>query len=229
MPLGSLTTVPQDTPVLVWSLAPIYAKQGRYSEAADVLLTTPPGLFPRERRPRGIAQRACPQSPHRKAFRSSVFTAWSIFMSVHPSVKIGFQAFGVLALLWHPEYASLRKMERFKVLMRKAGLVDYWHARLARSLPPHDWRRFRLRLKQADCRCGLCLITAMNRRYWRRVERKESCAQRPFCRRPRPRTRKRPRSRNPDVLFLRWEPPQLTRIHCTYPDAFALPNVLWRK
>ena len=31
--------------------------------------------------------------------------------------------------LWFPEYAPLRKTERFKTLVRKAGLVDYWRAR----------------------------------------------------------------------------------------------------
>ena len=31
--------------------------------------------------------------------------------------------------LWDPLYASLRKTERFKTLMRKTGLVDYWRER----------------------------------------------------------------------------------------------------
>ena len=31
--------------------------------------------------------------------------------------------------LWEPQYAPLRKTERFKTLMRNAGLVDYWRAR----------------------------------------------------------------------------------------------------
>jgi hypothetical protein len=38
--------------------------------------------------------------------------------------------------IWLPLYAPVRKTERFKALMRKAGLVDYWRARMARSLPP---------------------------------------------------------------------------------------------
>ena len=29
----------------------------------------------------------------------------------------------------HHSYAALRKTERFKALVRKAGYVDYWHVR----------------------------------------------------------------------------------------------------
>jgi hypothetical protein len=32
-------------------------------------------------------------------------------------------------MLWLPDMAPLRKTERFKAHMRKAGLVDYWKAR----------------------------------------------------------------------------------------------------
>ncbi len=31
--------------------------------------------------------------------------------------------------VWYPSAAPLRKTERFKTLMRNAGLVDYWRAR----------------------------------------------------------------------------------------------------
>ena len=33
---------------------------------------------------------------------------------------------GSRAFVWHPAYAPVRKTERFKTLMKKAGLVDYW-------------------------------------------------------------------------------------------------------
>jgi hypothetical protein len=32
-------------------------------------------------------------------------------------------------LLWSPEFAPVRKTERFKAFVRKAGYVDYWRAR----------------------------------------------------------------------------------------------------
>src|SRR5262249_10141090 len=31
--------------------------------------------------------------------------------------------------IWHPAFAPARKTERFKEIVRKAGLVDYWRAR----------------------------------------------------------------------------------------------------
>jgi hypothetical protein len=34
-----------------------------------------------------------------------------------------------LPYLWSPEVAPARKTERFKALMRKAGVVDYWKVR----------------------------------------------------------------------------------------------------
>jgi TolB-like protein/tetratricopeptide (TPR) repeat protein len=43
-------------------------------------------------------------------------------------VEIG-HVLGNKAFVWHPVYAPLRKTERFKTLMRKAGLVDYWRAK----------------------------------------------------------------------------------------------------
>ena len=33
---------------------------------------------------------------------------------------------------WFPDYVSLRKTERFKALIRKIGLVEYWKARVGR-------------------------------------------------------------------------------------------------
>ncbi len=34
-----------------------------------------------------------------------------------------------ISVLWHPSYAPVRKLERFKAYVRNAGLVDYWRAR----------------------------------------------------------------------------------------------------
>ena len=33
------------------------------------------------------------------------------------------------ARIWHPLYAPLRKTERFKTLVRKADMVDFWRER----------------------------------------------------------------------------------------------------
>jgi hypothetical protein len=31
--------------------------------------------------------------------------------------------------IWHPDYAAVRKTERFKTVMRKLGFVQYWRAK----------------------------------------------------------------------------------------------------
>ena len=43
-------------------------------------------------------------------------------------VKPAPSAWPYIAMLWHPSYAPVRKTERFKAYVRKAGLVDYWRA-----------------------------------------------------------------------------------------------------
>ena len=49
--------------------------------------------------------------------------------------------------IWEPHAAPMRKTERFKTLVRKLGLVDYWPLReLARPLPPSGGQRFRVLL-----------------------------------------------------------------------------------
>ena len=34
-----------------------------------------------------------------------------------------------IALLWHPSFAPIRKLGRFKKVIRNQGLVDYWRER----------------------------------------------------------------------------------------------------
>ena len=43
--------------------------------------------------------------------------------------EINFLGTATLAPLWYPAHAPLRKTERFKALVRKIGLVDYWRAK----------------------------------------------------------------------------------------------------
>ncbi len=33
------------------------------------------------------------------------------------------------SFFWHPSFAPVRKLERFKAVVRKIGLVDYWRAK----------------------------------------------------------------------------------------------------
>ena len=41
---------------------------------------------------------------------------------------VGFFGGNQMAYVWHPSFAAVRKTERFKALMRKAGLVALWRA-----------------------------------------------------------------------------------------------------
>ena len=45
------------------------------------------------------------------------------------SVEVGAVGGNGFRGLWDPQYASLRKSQRFKTLVRNAGLVDYWRER----------------------------------------------------------------------------------------------------
>ena len=52
-----------------------------------------------------------------------------------------------LSISFLPLYALVRKTDRFKGVCTQRGMVDY-DAQLARSLPPHRRRRFRLQLRR---------------------------------------------------------------------------------
>jgi hypothetical protein len=65
---------------------------------------------------------------------------------VERGVEAGYQLPVNIIEHWNSSYAPARKTERFKKFVRAAGLVEYWRARLARSLPPRGRRRLRLRL-----------------------------------------------------------------------------------
>jgi hypothetical protein len=45
------------------------------------------------------------------------------------SVEAGYLLNSPMIDVWHPSYAPMRKLDRFKAFARKAGLVDYWKAR----------------------------------------------------------------------------------------------------
>ena len=44
-------------------------------------------------------------------------------------LEIGMPNFSPAWVIWEPLNAPLRKTERFKAFVRKAGLLDYWRAR----------------------------------------------------------------------------------------------------
>ena len=44
-------------------------------------------------------------------------------------VAIGFWGQSTFEATWYPPFAAVRKTERFKAFVCKAGLVDYWRAK----------------------------------------------------------------------------------------------------
>jgi tetratricopeptide (TPR) repeat protein len=122
-------------------LAKIYATQGHYARAADVLLATPPNpLFPRDsveaaaRMMRSApAKAAAPDSlpllPGNLGFVYLFIGADGRALDfIEREMAVGYFG-GIFRDPWAPPSAALRKIERFKSFVRKARLVDYWRAR----------------------------------------------------------------------------------------------------
>jgi TolB-like protein/tetratricopeptide (TPR) repeat protein len=121
-------------------LSEIYASEGRYRDAAAELQNMPEGTFLP-----GIveeAQRLLRQAPAnatavgtlprlgRLGFAYLYVGAPLRALEFHEaSVDAGFAIAITMAELWHPSYALVRKTERFKTFVRKAGFVDYWRAK----------------------------------------------------------------------------------------------------
>jgi tetratricopeptide (TPR) repeat protein len=119
-------------------LARIYASLGRYEEAADVLsrfpgnaLVSTPGLSE-------VVVRLLRSAPAKAASPETLPALGGFgFIYLHigaPERALEFyeqaprDTLDILPL-WHPSYAPVRKMERFKAVVRAAGLFDYWRER----------------------------------------------------------------------------------------------------
>ena len=122
------------------------ANSGRYGEAADALLEIPPTLIA-SRSAIEDAARFLRSAP-KMAMSPEKLPAFEIFNWVYvligapsrafeyPERDVAIDGVSKLALreIWQPVFAPLRKTERFKALMRKAKLVDYWRV--------HGWPDF---------------------------------------------------------------------------------------
>lgn len=137
----------QNRPSGSTSLSMVYASQGRYAEAADVLESS---FKVRGEFLRGLARRwdtairllriapakaaTLPNSQGlgRLSFVYLYVGAPERSLEMYEDdIRSGFVGgYGVsFSYLWHPSYAPARKTERFKTLMRNAGMVDYWRQR----------------------------------------------------------------------------------------------------
>jgi TolB-like protein len=117
-----------------------YAAMGRYSEAADALQEIPSGIYPP-----GMVEaaarllRTAPRTVTAPQTLPRLGTLGFVFLHVgapgralefyESNVEAGYSDFARMGLLWHPSYAPVRKTERFKTFIRKAGLVEYWRAK----------------------------------------------------------------------------------------------------
>ena len=120
-------------------LAYVYASKGRYNDAAEVLREIPSRAFPPGTVDEAVRLlRAAPapvQAASSPTMLSKGWLGWVYLYASAPDRALDFSQVQADAgywdanWLWFPEYAPVRKTERFKALMRKAGQVDYWRAR----------------------------------------------------------------------------------------------------
>jgi tetratricopeptide (TPR) repeat protein len=134
--IAMLKALPPNTAFGASSLAEIHAAAGRYGEAADALLTAPSGFYGPgivETAARLLrtapAHAASPHSLPRLGQLSFVYLYVGAPERAFEPAEDGDPDAPTAMLLWHSSAAALRKTERFKALVRKAGLVDYWRAR----------------------------------------------------------------------------------------------------
>src|SRR6185503_2636283 len=116
-------------------LAHDYATVGRYKDAADTLLLITDGVVSRSsveaaaqllrQAPMKVAApEALPVLEGGLAFVYAYVGALDrVFEYPERDLEINSLPGGIL---WHPEYAPLRKTERFKAFVRKGGLPPYW-------------------------------------------------------------------------------------------------------
>jgi len=135
----------------------LLASVGRYQEAADLIANNAPGMFLP-----GVTEAAASllrSAPTQAASAEALpRLGWFNFVYLHVGapdrtlefyeggVEVGYSVSISNALLWHPDYAALRKTERYKDFMRKRGVVAYWRKR--------GWPEFCQPLNADDFTCG---------------------------------------------------------------------------
>jgi tetratricopeptide (TPR) repeat protein len=123
------------------ALAYIYASMGRYNDAIDIIEKLPSGFYPSDVRENAVrllrtapAKSVAPQNLPPLGALSFVYLYVGAPERVLELIERG-QDGGYVAgagnpeSVWHPAYAAVRKTERFKTLVRRAGFVDYWRAK----------------------------------------------------------------------------------------------------
>ena len=121
-------------------LAEVYASMGEYGEAAETLQQIPSGIF----LPGAVEEavhvlRTAPApSSHHATLQYTRLGFVYLYVGAAERVLDFFESLAQaehaavgnpMSRLWAPSYAPVRKTERFKAFVRKAGMVDYWRAR----------------------------------------------------------------------------------------------------
>ncbi len=122
------------TPPSIDTLAQIYASMGRYSDAAEILQRAPRGNVEAVRLLRAApAKVVSPPTPLSKGRSGWVYLYVGnpdrALDHIEVPIDAGLLGGPISPVLWAPVYAPVRKLPRFKAVMRKAGLVDYWRER----------------------------------------------------------------------------------------------------
>jgi TolB-like protein/DNA-binding SARP family transcriptional activator len=113
-----------------FDLAIIYGSQGRFDEAADVL-PNPESEFARLLRAAPVHVPSPQKLPPNglSGFAELYLGAPDRALDIYESrVNIGYTG-ALMNWLWSGPFQSLRKTNRFKTLVRSAGMVDYWRER----------------------------------------------------------------------------------------------------
>jgi tetratricopeptide (TPR) repeat protein len=128
------------TPIGLGHLAGVYASMGRYNDAAETLRGIPSGTLPPGTVEEAVRLLRAAPTPVQAASSPTMLSrsglGWVYLYVGAPERALDFSqgqadagvSLGVIEF-WAPAYAPVRKTERFKALVRKMGLVDYWRAR----------------------------------------------------------------------------------------------------
>jgi TolB-like protein/DNA-binding winged helix-turn-helix (wHTH) protein len=137
------------------TLMRVYLADKRFQDAAESILDAPAGLYPSEnaataaRLLRAVPSPAPPPDGPYMGQLSVVFlytgTPERALEVVEHDTDAGFIVLSAVDDIWQPDFAPARKTARFKSLIGKLGLIDYWRAK--------GWPRFCHPLGADDFAC----------------------------------------------------------------------------
>jgi TolB-like protein len=121
-------------------LANFYAATGRYGEAADAMMLIPSGMYPSGLVENAVQlMRTAPASAVSLQTLPRLSNLGFVYLYIGASSRAlefyegdldaNYLVSAFTADLWNLSFAPLRKTERFKTFARKAGMVEYWHAK----------------------------------------------------------------------------------------------------